>query len=256
VLLLHGFPQHSDSWAAMVPPLTGAGYRTLRMDQRGYSPGARPLSRTAYRTAELVDDAAAVIDHYGGRTHVVGHDWGAAVAWGLGGTYPERVASLTALSVPHPQAFLRAMGSSVQGLKSWYMYFFQLPVLPELALRRLLAPMLERSGQTPERARRDAEAFRGPGALTAAVNWYRGMPLADPRGSAGPVTRPTLFVWSDGDGFVDRRGVELCAEYVRAPYHQETLAGVSHWIPDEAPEAAAELLLGHLNRYPLAAGVR
>src|SRR4051794_32499159 len=83
VLLLHGFPQHSDSWDGLVPLLTEAGYRTLAMDQRGYSPGARPRNRSAYRISELVADAAAVIDHYGGPVHLVGHDWGAAVAWAL-----------------------------------------------------------------------------------------------------------------------------------------------------------------------------
>jgi pimeloyl-ACP methyl ester carboxylesterase len=251
VLLLHGFPQHSDSWDALVPLLTEAGYRTIRMDQRGYSPGARPRNRSAYRITELVNDAAEVIDHYGGRVHVVGHDWGAVVAWGLGSTYPDRVASLTALSVPHPGAFLRAMLTSTQGLKSWYMYFFQLPWLPEAALRRQLVPLLLRSGQSRERARRDAEGFREPGALTGALNWYRAMPLLDPRRVGDPVRSPTLFIYSDGDIAIGRKGVERCARYVEGPYQLETLSGVSHWIPDEAPAETAALLIPHLKRWPV-----
>lgn len=249
VLLLHGFPQHANSWDALVPLLNDAGYRTLAMTQRGYSPGARPKGRWAYRISELVADAAAVIDHYGGKVHVVGHDWGSVVAWGLGANHPDKLYSLTAVSVPHPGAFLRAMVTSVQGLKSWYMYFFQLPILPELVLRRLLVTGLVRGGQSEERARRDAAAFTGTDALTGAVNWYRGMPFLDPRHAGDPVRTPTLFIWSDNDTFVDPTGVQACAKYVDAPYQLETLHGVSHWIPEEAPEETAALLLPHFAKY-------
>lgn len=249
VLLLHGFPQHSDSWGALVPLLTEAGYRTLAMDQRGYSPGARPLNRSSYRIRELVADAAAVIDHYGGPVHLVGHDWGAAVAWALTAAHPDKVRSLTAVSVPHPGAFLRAMVTSTQGLKSWYMYFFQLPVLPERLLHRHLARVLIRSGQSAPHARRDAAGFASRDALTAALNWYRAMPLLDPRKANEPVRRPTLFVWSDGDLAIDRAGAERTGRYVQAPYQFETLRGVSHWIPDEAPAELAAVLLPHLSRW-------
>ncbi|WP_028924372.1 alpha/beta fold hydrolase [Pseudonocardia acaciae] len=250
VLLLHGFPQHSDSWDALVPSLTAAGYRTIAMDQRGYSPGARPVGRRAYRMPELVADAAAVINQRaGGSAHVVGHDWGAAVAWALTAAEPGRVRSLTALSVPHPGAFLRAMATSTQGLKSWYMYFFQLPWLPELALRGRMVELLVRSGQSAGHAKRDAAGFTGPGAVTAALNWYRAMFLVDPRSASGPVRRPTLFVWSDGDIAIGRRGVDLTPRYVQAPYQFEALHGVSHWIPDEAPDELAKLLVPHLNRW-------
>lgn len=249
VLLLHGFPQHSDSWDAVVPALVGAGYRTIRLDQRGYSPGARPRGRRAYRMAELVADAAALIDHYGGSAHVVGHDWGAAVAWGLAGEVPDRVRSLTAVSVPHPGAFLRSMLTSRQLLMSWYMLFFQLPWLPERLLRSQLEPGLVRGGQSPEAARRDAASMTAPGAMTAALNWYRAMLLIDPRHSGDPVRRPTLFVWSDGDVALGRRGAEDTAKYVEAPYQFEVLHGISHWIPDVAPDRLTELLLPHLKRW-------
>jgi pimeloyl-ACP methyl ester carboxylesterase len=249
VLLLHGFPQHADSWDALAPLLNDAGYRTIAMDQRGYSPGARPLSRSAYRVPELVADTAAVVDHYGGPVHLVGHDWGAVAAWAFAAAHPERTRSLTALSVPHPAAFLRAMVTSRQCLRSWYMVFFQLPWLPEWALRHgMLRWFLEHTGQTPERARRDVEGLAGPGALTGALNWYRALPLLDPRRTGDPVRSPTLFIWSDGDIAVDRRGAEDCARYVQAPYQFETLTGVSHWIPEEAPRETAALLLPHLKR--------
>ena len=254
VLLLHGFPQHSDSWDALVPLLTEAGYRTIRPDQRGYSPGARPLNRSAYRITELVDDTIAVIDHYTegppAKVHVVGHDWGAAVAWSLATTYPDRVASLTALSVPHIGAFLRSMVTSSQGLKSWYMYFFQLPWLPEAVLRRAMVPLLVRSGQTSERAERDAAGFRAPGALTGPLNWYRALPLVNPRRASNPVASPTLLIWSDGDIAIGRHSVDRCAQYVTGPYQLEILSGVSHWILDEAPTETAALLLPHLRDHP------
>lgn len=246
VVLLHGFPQFSDSWDALVPLLTAAGYRTLAMDQRGYSPGALPRGRRAYRIPELVADAAALVDHAGGRAHVVGHDWGAAVAWALAAAHPDKVRTLTALSVPHPQAFLGSFVTSTQALKSWYMFFFQLPALPEQLLTAGGAVrFLERSGQDPGRARRDAARLTAQG-FTGPLNYYRAMPLLDPRSAGTPVTVPTLFVWSDGDVAIGRASVDRCARYVRAPYRLEVLPGVSHWIPEEAPGAVAELALPHL----------
>jgi pimeloyl-ACP methyl ester carboxylesterase len=248
VVLLHGFPQFSDSWDAVVPLLNQAGYRTITMDQRGYSPGARPRGRRRYTVKQLVADAAALLDHAGGSAHVVGHDWGAVVAWGLATSHPEKVRTLTAVSVPHPQAFLTSFVTSAQALKSWYMFFFQLPWLPE---KLLTAPRagaaLVRGGQSREHARRDAGRLAGP-ALTGPLNWYRAMPFGDLRAPRGPVRVPTLLVWSDGDVAVGRAAVDTCGKYVRAPYRLEVLNGVSHWIPDEAPAELAALLLPHLQQ--------
>jgi pimeloyl-ACP methyl ester carboxylesterase len=250
VLLLHGFPQHASSWNALVPLLTEQGYRTLAMNQRGYSPGASPRKRSAYKIPELVADVAAVVDELaGGRAHVVGHDWGAAVTWGFGAAHPEKVRSLTALSVPHVGAFLSAMWSSRQGLRSWYMAMFQLPWLPEQLLGRRYEWFLRYFGQSSEPARRDFAEFDGPASFTGPLNYYRAMPLTDLRAAFQPVTVPSLFIASDGDIAVDKRGVQNCAKYVHAPYRLETLHGVSHWILDEAPAEAAALLLPHLKEW-------
>jgi pimeloyl-ACP methyl ester carboxylesterase len=248
VLLLHGFPQHASSWRAVTPLLAERGYRTLAMDQRGYSPGARPRGRRAYRIPELVADAVAVIDQLaeGGPVHLVGHDWGAAVTWALAGAHPERVAGLTAVSVPHTGAFFGSMVRSQQWLTSWYMGFFQLPVIPERLLARRYAAVLTRSGQSPEHARQDAAEFAGPSSFTGPLNWYRALPLIDPRPAFEPVRRPALFVWSDRDDFVTRAAAERCGRYVQASYRFETLPGVSHWIPDAAPAELVALLLPHL----------
>lgn len=258
VLLLHGFPQGADSWDAVLPALHEAGYRTVAPDQRGYSPGARPTGRAAYRLAALTSDALAVVaEHAGGRAHVVGHDWGAAVAWRLAARHPAAVRSLTAVSVPPGAAFARSLVTTRQGLASWYFAAFQLPWLPERLLRAdgrgyspRLSAALRRSGQTRERARRDAARLADPAALTAALNWYRAITVSDPRDTDPPVTVPTLFVWSDGDIALTRQSTELAHTHVTGPYAYAELRGVSHWIPEEAPAEFAELLLAHLAAHP------
>lgn len=257
VLLLHGFPQGADSWDEVVPALTAAGYRTVAPDQRGYSPAARPQGRSAYALSQVVADAVAVIDdRCGGRAHVVGHDWGAAVAWRLAARHPERVRTHTALSVPPPAVFARSLLTSRQVLASWYMGVFQLPWLPERLLAAngrgyspVLADALRRTGQTRERAKRDARRLADPAALSAALAWYRGV-LVEPPVDAVPVTVPTLFVWSDGDTALTRQSTELAHTAVTGPYRYAELRGVSHWIPEEAPGELAALLLGH---FPTAA---
>jgi pimeloyl-ACP methyl ester carboxylesterase len=250
VLLLHGFPQRSDSWDDVVPPLVAAGYRVLRMDQRGYSPGARPTGRYAYRISELVEDVAAVIDHYGGRVHLVGHDWGAGVAWMVAIMRPEKLISLTAVSVPHVGAFLRSFLTSTQGLKSWYMYLFQLPLLPEWLLRRFWIPVLTRTGLPEAAARRDKAGLSGTGALTGALNYYRAMPFMNIRSAFRPVTTPTLYIWSDGDGFLGETGAKGTARYVSGPYRFETISGASHWIAEEQPARLAELIISQAKAFP------
>jgi pimeloyl-ACP methyl ester carboxylesterase len=250
VILLHGFPQTSASWDAIVPGLNNAGYRTLVPDQRGYSPRARPRGRRAYRSPELVADVVALADQAGvERLHLVGHDWGAAVGWATAIARPDRLLSLSALSVPHPAAFRGAMLTSTQALHSWYMGFFQVPRLPEALLGarqgRAMYANLVRSGLPARFAREYVEHMRQPGALTAAINWYRGMrPIADARPI--PVSTPTLLLWGTRDPYLRRSGVLATARYVTGPYRLEVLEGVSHWIPEQAPDQVVRLLLPHL----------
>jgi len=249
VVLLHGFPQDSRSWDRLAPLLHARGLRTLAVDQRGYSPGARPRSRRAYRLSELTADVVALIEQHGqGPVHVVGHDWGAAVAWTLAARRPDLVRTLTALSVPHPAAFVRALLTSSQLWKSWYMAVFQLPVLPEYAVtatgfgRRALLS----SGMTEAQADRDLAAMRERSRIRGALNWYRAIPFTTPKSAAMPVTVPTLYVWSDNDIALGPAAARSTERFVTGPYTFETLSGVSHWIPEEAPERLDALLGAHL----------
>jgi pimeloyl-ACP methyl ester carboxylesterase len=251
VVLLHGFPQRSTCWRLVAPLLHAAGLRTYAPDQRGYSRGARPGRRRDYRLSHLVDDVVALADAIGGPVHLVGHDWGAAVAWALAGQHPERVRTLTAVSVPHPAAFLRAMATSAQALRSWYMAAFQLPVLPELLGASSLAEgRLREMGMDEEQRRRFRTEIVEDGALTGGLMWYRAVPLVDPRHVTGTVRVPTTFVWSDGDPAIARAGGLQTQDYVDAPYEYVELNGVSHWIPEEAPQALATAVLARVAAVP------
>jgi pimeloyl-ACP methyl ester carboxylesterase len=252
VVLLHGYPQSSASWRSISPGLVAAGNRVLAPDQRGYSPGARPPERRAYVMTELVGDVLVLADQAGvDRFHVVGHDWGGAVAWALATDHADRLRTLTVLSTPHPGAFLRAAVTSGQAFRSWYMGLFQIPRLPEwLTLAgdgRVALSAMRRSGLSEERAREYLEAMKEPGALTGALNWYRALPYeASAVRDAKAVTVPTLYVWSTGDVALGRKAAELTARFVSGPYRFEILEGVPHWIPEEAPDAVVRLLLEHL----------
>jgi pimeloyl-ACP methyl ester carboxylesterase len=261
VLLLHGFPQRADCWAGVTPALVERGFQTIAPDQRGYSPGARPTDRAAYRLSELVADAIAVVDAVAGpgtRVHLVGHDWGAVVAWRLAAHHPGRVRSLTALSAPPPAAYVRSLVTTRQALASWYVLAFAVPGLVE----RVLAPraghphsdlfvrFLHGTGQSRAAAERDAARLADPLALTAALNWYRAALTERRLEPDPPVTVPTQFVWSSGDSALTRQCTEFVHRHVDGSFRFVELRGVSHWIPDEAPGALADLLLEHLTAHP------
>ncbi|RBY89267.1 alpha/beta fold hydrolase [Blastococcus sp. TF02A-30] len=250
VVLLHGFPQDSRAWDRFAPALHQHGLRTLAPDQRGYSPMARPRGRQHYRLRETVGDVLALLDAAGLQdAHVVGHDWGGIVGWALGAWHPDRVRTLTALSVPHPAAIATALVTSDQGLRSTYVGVFQLPLLPE---RLLLAG----NGATLRRALRHGglpddvvdhyvARMQEPGALSSALGWYRALPLGV-RDPVGTVRVPTLHVWSTGDAFLGRTATEATAQHVDAPYRLEILDGVPHWIPELAADDVADLVTAHV----------
>jgi pimeloyl-ACP methyl ester carboxylesterase len=250
VVLLHGFPQDSRAWDQVARGLHEAGLRTLAPDQRGCSPMARPRGRGRYRLRETTADVLALLDAAGLESaHVVGHDWGGMVAWALAAWHPDRVRTLSVLSVPHPAAMAKVMVTSDQVLRSYYMFAFQLPFLPErLLLARGGTPlrrMLRGGGLSREAAAHYVARMREPGALSAMLGWYRAMPLSG-GDRVGTVRVPTLHVWSTGDAFLGRAGIDATAQFVDAPYRLEVLEGISHWIPELAPDRVAELVTAHV----------
>jgi pimeloyl-ACP methyl ester carboxylesterase len=162
--------------------------------------------------------------------------------------YPERLRTLTVLSTPHPRAMQRSLATSSQLAKSWYFLFYQLPWLPEQSARgpgrRAFVRTLVKSGLPEARAESYADALSQPGAMRAAINWYRAAPFTFPRGAA--VTTPTMYVYSTGDFALGRKAADLTGRYVDGPYRYEILDRVSHWIPEEAPDAVARLVLDHM----------
>jgi pimeloyl-ACP methyl ester carboxylesterase len=247
VVCLHGFPQDATAYDEVTPLLVEEGFRVLAPDQRGYSPGARPRGRSAYTLSTLVADVLALLDATGAEAaHVVGHDWGGAVAWALAGRHPDRVRSLTALSTPHPAAMQAAVFRSTQALRSAYMAFFQLPWLPErLALTGngyLLESSLRGSGLPPIFARAYAQRMCEPGALSAALAWYRALPTSRGYG-AGYVSVPTAYLWGAQDPFFSPAAASGTRKWVTGPYVERRLADAGHWLPETRAADVAEMVL-------------
>ncbi|MFI9251169.1 alpha/beta fold hydrolase [Streptomyces sp. NPDC053069] len=248
VLLLHGFPQTGLVWQRQIAALAAHGYRVVAPDQRGYSPGARPQRPEDYRIDLLVDDVVAISEELGWTAFdLVGHDWGGAVAWWTAHTHPGRVRTLTAVSTPHPGALATALRTDRdQRERSHYMIDWRATPATE---ERMLAHDARElrafyAGKVPQDS---AEAYvrhlSRPGALIAALNWYR---AGRPDAAIGVVDVPTLYVWSTEDSAFGPAAAQQTGQWVSGPYRFETLQGVSHWVPEEAPETLSRLLLEHL----------
>ena len=253
VLLLHGFPETSASWAAVSPLLARAGLRTYAPDQLGYSPGARPDEVGAYSTQSLTQVTADLMTALDlPQADVVGHDWGANVAWALAGWHPDRVRSLTAVSVPHPAAYTVAYRTDPeQKERSGYLRLvWEQGKAEEVLLaddgrrlRRMLSGGEGGSGVPTEAIDEYVATLSAPGALTAALNWYRAMSSSD---RVDRLQVPTTYVWSDGDVAIGRTAAEACGDFVTGDYRFVELPGVTHWIPEQAPEQLATAILDRI----------
>ncbi|MER6121907.1 alpha/beta hydrolase [Streptomyces sp. NPDC001795] len=251
VLLLHGFPQTGLVWQRQIAALAAHGYRVVAPDQRGYSPGARPKQPEDYRISRLVDDVVAITEELGWAAFdLVGHDWGGAVAWWTADAHPGRVRTLTVVSTPHPGALATTLRTEQdQRKRSRYMIDWrETPATEE----RMLAHHAQElralyAGKVPQAS---AEAYvrhlSQPGALTAALNWYR---AGRPDGAIGVIDVPTLYIWSTEDIAFGPAAAQETRRWVNGPYRFETLQGVGHWVPEEAPETLSHLLLGHLRAH-------
>ncbi|HST65053.1 MAG TPA: alpha/beta hydrolase [Mycobacteriales bacterium] len=249
VLLLHGFPENATMWDGVAPALHAAGLRTVAPDQRGYSPGARPAAVADYAMRHVVADTLGLLDALGlDAVHVLGHDWGAAVAWHLAGRHPQRVRTLTAVSVPHPAAHAHALHTDPdQQQRSGYITVFRRPDAEQLLLaddarrlRRMLRPLPDATVDAFVRP------LAEPGALTGPLNWYRAMSGADLDG-LGPVTVPTTYVWGTEDIAVGRAAAAACAGHVDADYRFVALPGVGHWVPELEPGTVAREALARIS---------
>jgi pimeloyl-ACP methyl ester carboxylesterase len=257
VLLLHGFAESMHTWRAQVAALGAAGYRAVAPSQRGYSPGARPdPSDTAdYHIDRLMDDAMAIVaaSGYGeARFHLVGHDWGGSIAWSLADRFPQRLASLTVLSRPHPNAFNRALQltDGDQAHRSRHHKAFLEPDAADVVLAddaKWLRERLAANGVPADAIERHLGVLGNKATMEAALAWYRARGAI--RGPLGMIEVPTLYIWGDADDTVGRSAAEGTKDFVSAPYRFEVLPGVGHFAADQAPERVNGLLLQHLKAH-------
>jgi pimeloyl-ACP methyl ester carboxylesterase len=262
VVLLHGFPEFWYSWHDQIPALADAGYRVVAPDMRGYNLSEKPPGLDSYRMEELVGDVVNLIDHFGREEAVVvGHDWGGAIAWETAIRHPERVARLAVLNAPHPERFREELASNPeQWRRSWYMLWFQLPALPEKLLGarnafgvgRLLRESANPGTFGDDDLRRYREAAARPGALGAAINYYRALfrqnLVEQARRLVGRSERqrrlrvPTLLVWGEEDVALGTELTEGLNDYV-SDIRVERLPGASHWVQNDRPERVNDLLV-------------
>jgi pimeloyl-ACP methyl ester carboxylesterase len=248
VLLLHGFPDSSALWRPQIAALTGAGMRAIAPDLRGFGESEKPAEVGAYRVGRSVADMVALLDGLGiERARVVGHDWGAAVAWALAAFVPDRVERLVAMSVGHPAT--RAQRTLEARKRAWYQLLFQFEEAEALLQRDDWRLFREWAASHPQLDAR-IEALSQPGALTAGLGWYRANvhPARDldPPRDAPPIQAPTLGMWSDGDVFLVEESMLRSAEYVAGPWRYERIEGASHWMQLDAADRVNALLLEFL----------
>ena len=259
VLLLHGFAESMHCWRAQVAALAATGYRAIAPSQRGYSPGARPdvNEHANYHIDRLMDDAIAIVaasGHGERRFHLAGHDWGGSIAWALADRYPARVASLTVLSRPHPNAFNRAlqMEGGDQAHRSLHHKAFLEPDAADVVLAddaKWLRDRLAANGVPAEAIERHLAVLGNKDAMEAALAWYRARGAI--RGPLGPIRVPTLSIWGDADDTVGRMAAEGTEDFIAAPYRFEVLPGVGHFAADQAPDRVSELMLAQVAAHPI-----
>ena len=252
VVLLHGFPEFWYSWHKQIAPLAAAGFRVIVPDQRGYNRSSKPSGVRSYALTELVSDVIAIADQLGQeRIFLAGHDWGAAVAWSVALLYPNRIARLAILNVPHPSVMGRYLMQNRRQLrKSWYMFFFQIPYFPEAFLsasnfRRGIASLVGSSRPGTFSADDLAQyrsAWSQPGALTGMINWYRAAFRHRTTFPDRIVRVPTRILWGMRDAFLM---AEMAQDSLRYCTDAELIQfpDATHWLQHEEPARVSQLLV-------------
>ena len=262
VILLHGFPSTNYQWRYQMISLANAGYLAFAPNQRGYSPLARPIGITNYLTDFLVEDIIQIADGLSwNKFHLVGHDWGAFVAWTFAGTYPERLITLTPISVPHPEAFAIALSdpSGEQAGMSSYMNFFRESGSENMFLANeaeLLKGIYQSANLSEKEMEPYLEVLGTPDALSAALNWYRANSFSpdllegsERRTEVPDIELPTMHIWSSADTALGRQGAELTAQFVSDTYRYEVFEGVNHWVTEVASDALNTVLVDFISSY-------
>jgi epoxide hydrolase 4 len=252
VVLLHGFPEFWCGWHQQIELLAAAGFRVIVPDQRGYNLSSKPKGTRAYAVPHLVSDVLAIADQLGrDKIYLAGHDWGAAVAWSVALLHPQRLAKLVIVNVPHPSVMRRFLGRNLgQLLRSWYMFFFQLPWLPEAVFRlnhfAIGASALRRSSRpgtfSEDDLARYREAWAQPGALTAIIHWYRAAFRHRPRFVDKTVRVPVRILWGERDAFLRKEMAEESLKYC-SNAELFTFADSTHWLQHEQAERVSQLLI-------------
>ncbi len=256
VVLLHGFPEFWYSWRHQIPALAQAGFRVVAPDMRGYDLSDKPQGWRAYDSSLLADDIAGLIRSFGEKdAYVVGHDWGAAVAYAVAMDHPEVVRRLAILNVPHPTRMLEGFRTLKQLRKSWYMFFFQIPKLPEYLIARDDFSFAKRSLRSDskeafsdEDLERYAEAWSQPGALTGMINYYRAALRRSPGKALAqmkPIAAQTMVIWGMRDRHLGSELAEPAPEWV-PDVRMERIPEATHWVQHDAPERVSELLVEFL----------
>jgi pimeloyl-ACP methyl ester carboxylesterase len=257
VVLLHGFPEFWYSWRHQIAGLAAAGFRVIAPDLRGYNESDKPPGVENYRLELLIDDVVGLVGQAGeARATIVGHDWGGGIAWWLAMHRPDVVDRLAVLNAPHPAAFFRELRLPGQLLRSWYMFFFQLPWLPEELLGAgncaLMARSMSRETARPgafseDDLRHYRQALAQPGALTAAINYYRSAfrHVGATARAVRPIAAPTLLIWGTRDRYLGPRLTQGLHEWV--PRLRIARLDASHWVQNDAPEEVNRLLVEFLN---------
>lgn len=252
VILLHGFPEYSYGWKQQIPYLVSAGYRVWAPDQRGYNLSDKPDGLVSYSLDELAADVVGLIDAAGQKkVFLVGHDWGAGVAWWVAAKYPDRLSKMVVMNVPHGAVMQKHLRSNFAQLrKSWYIFFFQIPWIPEILARQnhwnFLTKLLRNSSRQGTFTNSDFDQYRKawsqPKAFRSMLNWYRAYVQKPPTPPANPrITVPTLLIWGAQDTALGREmaqpSIDLCDDG-RLVFIEEA----THWLQHEEADRVNELI--------------
>lgn len=251
IVLLHGFPETSRMWKDLIKVLVQNGYKVIAPDQRGYSKGARPSKVEDYSIENLSQDIINIVDAFEEeKFHLIGHDWGAAIGWGLSASQRDKIISYTALSVPHTDAFSDAISNDkAQGKKSYYIYLFKIKFIPETYFKLFNYINLKRLWISSDQTEIDSyiDVFSQKNAIKSALNWYRATSLSRTK-KIGDIYVPTLMIYGKNDMAIGEKAVDETEKYIKSSYNLKKINS-SHWLIQDSFDFVSQEILNHLNNF-------